>query len=80
MRIYADPSGSSKWVWIINKDGVMKQLFTPFRVVCIISTAQIKRNSQVYVEDVYGGLNGDLYFLIFNQPIPHRHFVILSKL
>lgn len=66
-------------LFIINEKGKLKQLYTPFRVLCVIAVEGILSNTQVYVDEVRWNDDGKLLYVIFQKPYNHSHFYILMK-
>ncbi|BAV06177.1 hypothetical protein FLA_2193 [Filimonas lacunae] len=61
---------------VINPAGVIRKLYTPFRVTCIIPVADIPLHAWVYVDEVWCNVQDELYFIIFGQIHHYRHFKI----
>lgn len=79
IEFYYDSRGDPKSLLVINKVGILRRLYTPFRVLCLTSIQDIAPGTQLYVDEVYGGLDGELYFIIFKQPYLHKHFRLLVQ-
>ena len=76
MIIYKDSNGDVYSVLIVNKNGILLKLKAPFRVVCIIATKDFKQHTQLYVDAVIGTENGQIFYIIFQQPYSHSNFHI----
>lgn len=61
-------------ILVVNGSGVMRQLFVPFRVVCLYDFGEIRKGTTVYVECVMQGTGHQLLFQVLQQWIPHSHF------
>lgn len=62
---------------VINKDGKIRTLYTPFRVMCIEKIDSLFPNMWVYVEEVAESKNHQILFLIGNKQYSHKHFHII---
>ena len=76
---FHDPRGDPKSLLVVNSLGVMRRLYTPFKVICVIPVVGISSGTHVYVDEVQGSITGDLYFIIFKQPHLHHHFQLIVK-
>ncbi len=76
MIIYTDKDGDKYSVLTINKKGELVRVKAPFRVLCVIPVKDFKTNTQLYVEAVIGTENGQIVYIIFQQPYLHSHFII----
>lgn len=72
---YTDPSGIN----VVDADGNLKWLQTPFSACCIIAYREITDNSLVYVEATAINNLGELVYIINGLPYPHTHFVVDSS-
>ena len=79
IQFYHDSRGDPKTLLVVNSIGLMRRLYTPFRAKCIVSVGAISKDTLVYVEAVLGGVNGELYFFVFERPYRHIHFQLLIK-
>lgn len=61
---------------VINQKGIIKTLYTPFRVFCTESVGNLKKDSYVYVEEVLTNQKDDILFVIFNGSYLHHYFKI----
>ena len=78
-QYYHDPRGDPKSLLVVNRIGVLRRIYTPFKVKCVIPVVGISAGALVYVEEVQGSYNGELYFIIFKQPHLHKHFQLLMN-
>jgi len=69
---YQDP----KSILVINHQGQIRQLFVPFRVVCIETVQNIPKGSLVYVESVFLHRKYILLYWINQRLIPYSFFSI----
>lgn len=76
---YHDPQGDPRSLIVINREGIMRRLYTPFRVLCIQHVGSLAEGTQFYVNEVHGTIKGELYFVIFKQPFLHKHFRLLVE-
>lgn len=67
---------NSQTLLVINPAGVIRRLYTPFRVCCTDAAADIPLHAWVYVEEVWCNAKDELYFIIFGKIYPYRHFEI----
>jgi hypothetical protein len=72
---YTDPSGIN----VVDADGNLKWLQTPFSACCIMPCKEIKDNSLVYIEATAINNLGELVYIINGLPYPHTHFVVDSS-
>ena len=79
LEYYYDPRGDPRSLLVINRVGILRRIYTPFRVQCITPIHSMTPGTQVYVDEVHGGLHGELYFMIFKQPYQHKHFRLLVQ-
>jgi len=61
-------------VLVINAKGSMRQIFTPFRVQCILPTGQIPANAWVYVDGVWQDKKDRLLYLVGTSLYPYYYF------
>jgi hypothetical protein len=74
---YYDPSQvlDETSLAVINKNGYLRQLYCPFRVLCIMDISAIKENSWVYVDKV-SAKGRSIFYHIGKIKYPHTHFHI----
>ena len=70
---------NSRTLLVINSKGLIKELHTPFRVLCSNDISSIPRNTYVYVEEVLTNNKQELLFLINGKTYSHKHFSIHIK-
>lgn len=78
-QFYQDPQGDMKSILVVNGVGVMRRVYAPFKVICILPVSGITPGTHVYVDEVKGSVNGLIYFIIFQHPHPHTHFRLIIK-
>ena len=61
---------------LINKDGKLRALYTPFRVLCIKESHGLPVNTWVYVEAVFQHHQFTIGYLIHGNIHPYNHFQI----
>ena len=66
-------------ILIINSRGVIRQLYTPFKVQCIENVGRYKAGSIVYVEEVDTGDKDELIYHIGEGAYFHRNFRITAN-
>ena len=64
---------------MVNKVGVIKTLYTPFRVKCVEASGAIPENAIVYVEEIYSNERDELLYMVLGKVYPHRSFHLLSN-
>jgi hypothetical protein len=69
----------SSSVLIINSTGIIRHLFTPFKVKCIEDVGRFKMGSFVFVEEVAAGDRDELIYLIGEGAYFHRNFRIIAN-
>lgn len=62
---------------VVNQKGVLRRLYTPFRVLCSAQVDLILVNTWVYVEEVHLGANNKLDYLIGDRFYSHSNFLII---
>jgi len=63
-------------ILVVNSKGLIRILYTPFRVLCCASINSIPLNTWVYVEEVYSNERDELQYLIYGLVYSYRHFAI----
>jgi hypothetical protein len=61
---------------VVNLQGLIRVLYTPFRVQCISPINRISLNMWVYVEEVLSTKEDELIYLIHGQSYSHSNFKI----
>lgn len=61
---------------VVNFKGLIRILYTPFRVLCGAAINRIPLNSWVYVDEVYSNDKDELQFLIYGTIYSYKHFKI----
>lgn len=72
MAFYND----SHSILVINREGRLKQVFTPFKVKCIEDHGRLKNNSIVFVEEVLANWDNSIFYKIGNNFYIYRNFLI----
>ena len=67
---YYDPST----LLVINKEGKIKILHTPFRVQCTVDGLSLPVHTTVYVDEVWSTEKDELQYLIFGQLYSYKFF------
>jgi len=65
---------NSNALLVINAIGLIRVLYTPFRVCCIVSTENIASGTWVYVDEVCSTDRDELVFLIYGQRYSYKDF------
>lgn len=63
---------------IVNPQGKIKILYTPFRVLCTEAIGKLKLNTWLYVDKVASNGKDELRFIIFDKGYSYRHFIIAT--
>lgn len=61
---------------VINSKGLIRILYTPFRVLCNDEIKSIPQNTWVFVEEVYSNQRDELQYVIFGVVYSYKHFKI----
>ncbi|MBK7883022.1 MAG: hypothetical protein IPJ81_03820 [Chitinophagaceae bacterium] len=61
---------------VVNTKGLIRILYTPFRVLCTIPINKLSSNTWVYVEEVYSTNRDELQYVIYGNIYSYKHFVI----
>jgi hypothetical protein len=61
---------------VVSAKGLIRVLYTPFRVLCIDATKSIPLNTWLYVEEVYSTQKDELQYLIYGSIYSFKHFTI----
>lgn len=70
--IYCD----ERSIMVVNPQGKLRQLYTPFRVVSIIPDGASK-NTVYMVDEVKTTANNKLVYIINDRPFYHHNFAII---
>ena len=70
---------NSNTLLVINAKGLIKELHTPFRVLCSNDISNIPRNTYVYVEKVLTNSKHELLYLINGVTYSYKNFYIHIK-
>jgi len=63
-------------VMVVNPQGKLRQIYTPFRVVSIIANGASK-NTVYMVDEVKTTANNKLVYIINDRPYYHHNFAII---
>jgi len=66
-------------VIVINPNGQMRQLFTPFKAQVVVSNSAFKINTWVYIEEVLPHEKYRIIYRIGNQWWPYDVFKLIVK-
>jgi hypothetical protein len=66
----------NKSILVINAHGLLKVLYTPFRVIAIEDIEGIPNQAHVYVDEVFSDRQGVLHYLINDNLYSYQHFQI----
>ena len=72
---FCDPTS----ILIINSSGLIRHLFTPFKVKCVEDVGRFMKGSFVYVEEVAAGDRDELIYLIGEGAYFHKNFRIIAN-
>ena len=64
---------------MVNTQGIIRVLYTPFRVQCIDAIASIPENTSVYVEEVFCTEKDELRYMILGAIYSYKNFQLLSN-
>lgn len=67
---------NSNTLLLINSKGLIRKLYTPFRVVCISAVGYIGISTHVYVEEVVSNEKDELLYVVADQVLSYKHFKI----
>jgi len=65
---------SSEWIYIVTWNNVLKQLFTPFKVLVLSGVGQLKKGEIVLVEQVKVTYQLKTVFVIEGNAYYYFHF------
>ena len=68
---------SSKWLYVVTWNNVLKQLFCPFKVVVLKSVGTLKKDELVMVEVIKVTMQLKTVFVINGSAYFYYHFEIL---
>jgi integrase/recombinase XerD len=54
--------------------GLIRVLYTPFRVLCPVPFDNFPENTWIYVDEVCSSDKDELFYLIYGQPYSYKHF------
>jgi hypothetical protein len=63
-------------ILIVNKTGVLKTLYCPFKVVCIYGVQGLLPGTFVWVEEVICNTRDELIYIILNHHYHYSYFII----
>ena len=66
-------------ILIVNSRGVLRLLYTPFKVVCRIGIGRYKAGVHAFVEEVVAGEKDELIYIIGEGAYHHGHFLIVAN-
>lgn len=69
--------GDEKSILIVTNTGKIKQLFTPFKVICVEAVVDIPIKTKLYVIEVYMTEKDKLVYLILGKLYFHSYFIII---
>ena len=64
---------------VVNAEGQIRLLYTPFRVLCIVASGRIPLNTCVYVEEVWSDDQDVLQYVIYSHAYPYKLFHLPVK-
>ena len=65
-------------ILIINNRGILRRLYTPFKVCCCKQVGRFTVGTYAFVEEVASGDTDELIYLIGEAAYHHRHFLIVA--
>lgn len=65
---------SSEWIYIVTWNNLLKQLFTPFKVVVLTSVGQLLEGEIVWVQQVKVTMQLKTVFVIDSKAYYYFHF------
>lgn len=63
-------------LFLVNKNGALRILYTPFRVLCIKDSDTLKKDTWIYVEAVLFHTVFGITYLVNGKEYPYHHFQI----
>jgi len=67
---------NSNCLLVVNSKGIIRILFTPFRVITIDCNCGIPEGTILFVEEIGSDKQDKLYFIIFGHPYFHFYFYV----
>ena len=64
---------------VVNPQGFLRVLYTPFRVLCINPVDNIRLNTWVYVDEVFSSKQDELIYLIYGNTYSYKDFEVQVK-
>ena len=61
---------------VVNRMGLLKIIYTPFRVQCVSQIGNFRAGTFVFVDEVASAPGDKLLYIIGSRPYLHTHFVI----
>ena len=68
---------NSNSILVVNHKGLLRKLYTPFKVQCILPIDNLDIGMLVYVEEVRNTPRDELIYIIYTKEYYHFHFCIL---
>jgi hypothetical protein len=66
-------------ILLVNSSGIIRQLFTPFKVRCDVDVGRHTAGSYLYVDEVAPGDKDELIYHIGDGAYYHKHFRIIAN-
>lgn len=76
---YTVSYGDCNSILIINTMGRIRQLYTPFRVICRDDYMSLQKGVSMYVDEVASTPDDQLLFITNTGIYPHTHFTIVAS-
>ena len=78
-QAYTVSYASSNSILIINTLGRIRQLYTPFRVICKHDYMSLQKGVSMYVDEVASTSDDQLLFITNTGIYSHSHFSIVAS-
>ena len=66
----------SNTLLLVNSKGLIRKLYTPFKVVCINAVGYIQSSTHVFVEEVLTNDRDEILYYIAGEVLSHQNFRI----
>ena len=65
---------NSNALLLVNAKGLIRVLYTPFRVLCRFDLLNIPKGTWVYVDEVFSNERDELIYQVNGQTYSYKHF------
>ena len=67
-------------ILVVNKQSVIRRMYTPFEVLCIESVDELEYGASLFVDEVFPDEDDLLLFKIGGNLFAYNHFIITERI